>query len=163
MTAAAPALVHVRIGQLAAGSGSTVLKATLGSCVGIALLWRERSIYALAHCLLPQAAASAPTPTSTPGARYVDQAIDSLLGLLGAGPGDHAHIDAHLAGGASLQRGRTEGRSPTVGQLNSEAALRGLAAAGIGVRSTDLGGIHARQILLDCAAGAVSVVRIPLP
>lgn len=159
MTAAHPSLVHVRIGQLAAGSGATVLKATLGSCVGIALLWRERSIYALAHCLLPQAAA----PSPTPGARYVDQAIGSLLGLLGAGPGDRAQIEAHLAGGASLQRGRTGGRGPTVGQLNSEAALRGLAAAGIGVRSTDLGGVHARQILLDCATGAVSVVRIPLP
>ena len=47
--------IQVHMCALAIGQGNDVLRATLGSCVGIGLLWRERAIYGLAHCLLPDA------------------------------------------------------------------------------------------------------------
>lgn len=155
-----PALVHVRIGKLAVGRSPTILKATLGSCVGVALLWRERAVYGLAHCLLPQA----PDPSIGIGARYVDQAVASLLRMLEAGPEHHAQLEAHLAGGGNMtQRGQVAGHVIPVGQLNSEAALRVLEKQGIALHSTDLGGVHARQMHVDCASGSVSVVRVPAP
>lgn len=149
--------VHVRIGQLALGRAPTILKATLGSCVGVAFLWRERALFGLAHCLLP----NAPDPTSELGARYVDQAIVSLLRLMEAGPQHHGQIEACLAGGGNMTQ--AGGRRPHVGQLNSEAALQLLKQQRIKILSADLGGFHARQMLLDCATASVSVVHLPAP
>ncbi len=152
--------VHVRMGELALGRSPELLKATLGSCVGIALLWKSRGLYALAHCLLP----CAPAPYPPGGARYVDQAVEAMLQRLQAGPGDCAQIEAHLAGGASMREGAAgAGRVPPVGALNTEAALRLLEARGIAVRSSDTGGTCARQMRLDCAAATVSVIRVAAP
>lgn len=160
MTSGEPDLVHVRIGQLAVGRSPTILKATLGSCVGVALLWRERAVYGLAHCLLPQS----PDPSIGPGARYVDQAVMSLLKMLEVRPEHHTQIEAHLAGGGNMtQRGQAASRVLPVGQLNIEAALRILEAQRITVHSKDVGGYHARQIHLNCATGSVSIVRVPAP
>ncbi len=153
-------LMRIGIGQLAVAGSPTIMKATLGSCVGVALLWRERGAYGLAHCLLPEATNGA----SGMGARYVDQAIDSLLRLLKAEPGRHAEIEAHIAGGGNMmQRAQPAGRPPHIGQLNIEAAMRHLAQRGIAIRSADVGGSQARQMLLDCARAEVSVLRVPVP
>ena len=46
--------IQVRMCEVKLGSGSDVLHAILGSCVGIGLLWRNRGLYAMAHCLLPE-------------------------------------------------------------------------------------------------------------
>lgn len=170
---ALPLEVHVRIGRLALGQGAMHLKATLGSCVGIALVWRERGLCALAHCLLPQAPLGAdPRPASclpdgsetSEGARYVDQAVQNLLARLGAGPGDRRQIRAHLAGGANMQRRvPAPGASRAIGDLNIEAAQRALASAGIEVASRDVGGFCARQIRVHCAAPEVAVTQVSAP
>jgi chemotaxis protein CheD len=155
-----PPEVHVRMGELALGQGPTILKATLGSCVGIALVWRARDRSALAHCLLPYA----PDSNMPSGARYVDQAIKSLLRLLEARPEHHAHIEAHLAGGANMsRRAGSDSRTPMVGQINVDAVLHLLHAQGIAVHSKDLGGTCARQMRLDCATAVVSVACVPAP
>ena len=152
--------VHVRMGELALGTAPDLLQATLGSCVGIAFVWKSRNLFALAHCLLPHA----PGPGMPPGARYVDQAVQSLLLRLQAGPADYAQIEAHLAGGASMREGGTAGqRTPVVGALNVEAALQLLQARGIAVHSQDTGGTCARQIRVDCAEASVSVACVSAP
>ncbi|MBU6260680.1 MAG: chemotaxis protein CheD [Burkholderiales bacterium] len=152
--------VTVRMGQLALGRAPTILKATLGSCVGIALVWRERGLCALAHSLLPRA----PAADLPGGARYVDQAIDSMLRLMQATPAHGARIEAHLAGGANMsRRAAAASRTPMVGRLNVEALLAELAARRIEVRSRDLGGDRARQVRLDCASGTLSVLAVAAP
>jgi chemotaxis protein CheD len=85
------AVVHVRMGQLAIGQSPTVLKTTLGSCVGIVLLWRERAVYALAHCLLPYA----PQSDCEPGVRNDDLAVISMLRMLKAEDRHHTQIEAY--------------------------------------------------------------------
>lgn len=153
-------LIRVGIGQVVVETGPVLLKATLGSCVGLAFIWRARNCYGLAHCLLPDSPLRAPGI----GARHVDQAIDSLLQLMQASRADHAQIEAHVAGGGNMmQRTPVAGRAPHIGQLNGEAALRHLAQRGITVHSVDLGGDQARQILLDCASAQVTVLRLPAP
>lgn len=153
-------LVRIGIGQLAVARGPTILKATLGSCVGIALLWRARGSYGLAHCLLPES----PQRTPDRGARYVDQAVASLLHLLQAEPAHHGQIEACVAGGGNMmQRLRRAGGLPNIGQLNIDVAMRELARCGIAVVSTDVGGSQARQMWIDCASGCVEVVRVPAP
>lgn len=150
-------LVRVGIGQLAVEHGPALLKATLGSCVGLALIWRAQRRYALAHCLLP----ASPTANPAPGARYVNQAVTSLLQALQAGPDAYGQIEAHVAGGANMMlRAPVAGRVAHIGQLNSEAALHELGKRGIRILSTDVGGNTARQIMLDCASGEVTVQHL---
>ena|SRR5258706_9735907 len=152
--------IYVRMGELALGRSPAILKATLGSCVGIAFLWRERGLSALAHCMLPWA----PEPGMPSGARYVDQAISSLLRMLEAKPEHRTQLEAHLAGGSNMSRREaSDSRTPLVGQLNIAAALQLLQAQGISVHSQDLGGIYARQMRLDCAKANVSVECVPMP
>ena len=147
------------MGQLARGRSPAILKVTLGSCVGVAFVWRERALFGMAHCLLPRA----PEPLLELGARYVDQAIMSLLRMLDARPEHHARIEAYLAGGGNMmRRDQSAGRVPQLGQLNIEAALSMLRAQRIAVHATDLGGVHARQMRLNCATASVSVMRLPV-
>lgn len=153
-------VVRIGIGQLAVASSPTLMKTTLGSCVGLALLWRERDCYGMAHCLLPQS----PEHSADMGARYVDQAIASLLRLLQAKPEHHKEIEAHLAGGGNMmQRMLPQGSRPHIGQLNVEAAMRHLEQRGITVRSADVGGCQARQMWVDCANARVGITRVPTP
>lgn len=153
-------LVRVGIGQLAVANSPTILKATLGSCIGLAFLWPERGCYGMAHCLLPES----PEHPAPHGARYVDQAITSLLRQMHVEPEHYARIEAHVAGGGNMmQRAQPSGRPPHIGQLNSNAAMRHLARHGIMVRSADVGGTQARQISLDCASACVSVIHVPTP
>ncbi len=149
--------IHLRIGQFAVGRSPCVLKTTLGSCVGVALLWPARGVFGLAHCLLPYE----PVASGAAGARYVDQAVASLLRALQAAPADHRRLHAHLAGGATMGRGQAAGQAPLVGRQNADAAIAVLKAHRITVRSSDLGGECARAMRLDCSDGSVSVRRVP--
>lgn len=149
---------HVRMGQFAIGRPPQVLKATLGSCLGIAVLWPERELYALAHCLLPRA----PQTPFTAGARYVDQALHTLLQELGLSPPFPASLAIHLAGGANMSR--LTHRPPgavQVGQLNIAAASLALSQHGLQTASTDLGGVQARKMTLDCGRGTLLVEQVP--
>jgi chemotaxis protein CheD len=151
---------HVYMGEVALATPGVVLKATLGSCVGIALIWPARQRFALAHCLLPWA----PEASTDTSARYVDQGIWALLRLLQVQPADHAELEAHLAGGASMyRRAPLAAPSPQVGQLNAEAAQAVLVHHGIRVLSRDLGGTVARQVCLDGRTGAYQVSHVPSP
>ncbi|MGA7816957.1 hypothetical protein [Caballeronia sp.] len=60
----------VRIGEVKTAGRDVILRATLGSCVGIGVLWRSRGLYALAHCLLPDAPPGEVSDAGQ-GARYL--------------------------------------------------------------------------------------------
>lgn len=69
---------YVGIGEVVIGRTNAVLKATLGSCVGIAFFWNKGGVCGLAHCLLPES----PKSVLSIGVRYVDQAVPSLFALM---------------------------------------------------------------------------------
>jgi len=75
---------------------SSSLASALSSCKrcwapasGIGLIWKKRGRCALAHCLLPEC----PQMADEFGARYVNQAVPSLLRLIGATEADYADIE----------------------------------------------------------------------
>jgi chemotaxis protein CheD len=142
---------YVGMGELRVCSRGEVLRATLGSCIGIAVVWKKRGRCGLAHCLLPEA----PVQTIRIGARYVSQAVPSLLALLGAKPADHADIEVTIAGGARMLRSCPG--LPNVGQLNTQAARFYLAQAGLQVCRIEVGGRRGRQITVDSALQTVEV------
>lgn len=149
---------HVQIGQIGV-SEDGVLKATLGSCVGIALVCRKPRRYGLAHCLLPEAAAG----EECGNARYASHAVRNLLAAMGL-EDQEAHprrfVRAYLAGGARVIGEAPVGGRRHIGELNLEAARRALAAESIHYDELDTGGELGCNIELDCTAHAVKSWRL---
>lgn len=138
--------IRVRMGEASVGQAGDVLHAILGSCVGIGLLWRQRGICGLAHCLLPEAPAGSPAPAT----KYVSSALPALLVRMGASQPQYEQLDAVLAGGACMVPHTKMPRHGQIGEQNADMARRLLAAAGIRVVHADLGGDHGRRLLIDC-------------
>jgi chemotaxis protein CheD len=174
------------------GSGDDVLRATLGSCVGIGLLWRERAIYGLAHCLLPEAPdrsrqssppnalnvpnvpnvhnvlnaagqPNPPAPTERIGAKYVTQAIPSLLSLMQVQRASYGELEAVVAGGANMVHYVRRPSHAPIGEQNVRTAQRLLDALGVRIVHTDVGGESGRQLLIDCRQHTFVVKKIARP
>jgi chemotaxis protein CheD len=148
---------HVGMGQLSVGTHGEQLQALLGSCIGIGFIWKNGPCCGLAHCLLPEAP-GAGSAVGAPNARYVSQAVPSLLRLMGARQADYADIEVVLAGGASMF-GPRNGRLQ-VGRQNAEAAQKYLDQCGLSVSFCALGGRHGRQLLIDCARHSYAVTDV---
>lgn len=156
--------IQVYMCELAVGSGHDVLRATLGSCVGIGLLWRERALYGLAHCLLPgDGHARTGTGLAGIGAKYVTQAVPSLLRLMGITEAARDSVEAVLAGGANMVNYASEPRHEAIGAQNVRVARRLLGALGVRVVHCDVGGVCGRQLLIDCAQHEFVVRKIARP
>lgn len=137
---------HVNMGKLMTGRGNQRLVAVLGSCVGLAFLWPKGQRCALAHCVLPHA----PPEEGGMGARYVSQAVPSLLTAMGVTQADRPDVDVVLAGGASMFGPGSA--LLQVGRQNVVAALSTLQQFGLRVACSDLGGYGGRQLVVDCAS-----------
>lgn len=151
--------IQVRMCEARVGRGDDVLHAILGSCVGIGLLWRQRGLYGLAHCLLPES----PQPGDDRGAKYVTTALPTLLSLMQLDRSHHGEVEAVIAGGACMVQHATPPRHGLIGEQNASMAQRLLAQTGIRVVHVDVGGDSGRQILIDCAQHHYAVRIIGRP
>lgn len=148
--------IQVLMGEVRLGRGGDVLRATLGSCVGIGLMWRARGLYALAHCLLPES----PQPVLAIGAKYVTQAVPSLLALLKATGARRGEIEAVIAGGGNMMPHQPPARHGLIGEANARVAQALVTAAGIPIVHIEVGGDVGRQLTIDCARHAFAVRTI---
>ncbi len=145
--------VQVRMCEIAVGSArdGALLHATLGSCVGIGLMWRERDLYGLAHCLLPGGAHSADHDAlAARPARYVTEALPALLALMGATHAQEREIEAVLAGGANMMSQRVSTLA-SIGEQNIRVAQQLLAQTAVRMVHVDVGGDCGRQLSIDCS------------
>ena len=145
---------HVFAGQLQVGAGDEVLTALLGSCVGIAMIWRLGRRCALAHCLLPETDGAG----FDDGARYVSAAVPGLLRALGVRREQYGEVEVVMAGGASMLAA-LRGAEP-VGKRNVRAAREHLARRGLSLSFQDVGGHQGRRISVDCDRHSYSVVGL---
>jgi chemotaxis protein CheD len=146
--------VQVRMCEIAVSSGddATILRATLGSCVGIGLLWRARATYGLAHCLLPAPVGAARDPGAAQagnGAKYVIEALPKLLSMMHANDAPEGEIEAVLAGGANMMHHRMTIHEP-IGELNIRMARQMLTDARLKLVHVDVGGECGRQLTIHC-------------
>lgn len=146
--------VQVGMGQLKIGARTDQLQALLGSCVGIAFIWKKGGRCALAHCLLPDA----PQAQDELSARYVSQAVPALLRLIGATEADYPDIQVVLAGGATMLNARSSRLQ--IGQQNVDAARRHLRKCGLNVQYCRIGGKCGRTLTVDCATNSFIVNEI---
>jgi chemotaxis protein CheD len=154
-------IVHVSIGEVKVGRGTDILKASLGSCVGIAFLWKRRGVHGLAHCLLPEAPPELAHKIGTISARFVSQAVPSLLALMRIAPEDRNEIDVVLVGGGNMTAPAEADATTLVGTLNSEAGVKYLKHFGMNLVHKDVGGEAGRKIWVYCETGEYKVEVIP--
>lgn len=148
---------NARIGEVKIGKGDERLRAILGSCVGVVLLWPNKGVYGLAHCLLSET----PEKSFNICGRYVDHAITSLLKLMRANQGDYSEIRAVIAGGGNMTMPEETCPTKLVGANNVSTAIKCFKELKIKVINEDTGGMEGRTVVVHCATGEVEIKRIP--
>jgi chemotaxis protein CheD len=151
--------IYLRPGELVLARGPTILATILGSCIGVTF-WCERiGVGALCHSILPKC----PRPPTgkvslAVGHRYVDFCVRSLAGqfdMLGAA---RTEVQVKVFGGADVNFVDCANTRPTVGRLNSEAAIRILAEEGYKVVASSVGSTLGRKIRFNTGNGEVQLV-----
>jgi len=129
----------VGMGQIVMARDDQMVKAVLGSCIGIVIYSVKRPIACLAHVVLPSCGGR----DGLPG-KCADTALPHMLAMLqkaGATPGE---LRAKMAGGANMfghQKGPLQ-----VGNLNREAVLELTRRHNIPMIGENVGGTAGRRI-----------------
>lgn len=149
--------INVHIGEVKVARNGEILKTILGSCVGIAFIWKERKICGLAHCLL----AEAPTPSFSITGRFVNQAIPSLIAMMKIRPEHFKEIQVIVAGGGNMTQPGAKNVDKLVGSTNFETAMSVLRKLGIEPIRTDQAQEDGRKMTIDSLSGEFTIEAIP--
>lgn len=150
-------VLDVHIGELKIAKNGELLKAILGSCVGIGIIWKDRKLCGLAHCLLPEN----PNPTFEIGARYVDQAFRSLIAMMKIRQDDLGKVSVVIVGGGNMTGPAAADKSELVGANNFKVALREAKKHGLNITFSDGGGEEGRKICIDSSNFSYRLEKIP--
>lgn len=148
---------HVRIGQVLVARDGETLKSLLGSCVGVALIWKSKRMCGLAHCLLPEA----PQKSYEINGRFVSQAIPSLLAMMHIKPENFSEVEAVIAGGGNMTKPEERSCDALIGTQNVLMAQKFLKNLGIKIIFEDIGGEEGRRISVNSTTGEFEVQKIP--
>ncbi|MFH1791757.1 MAG: chemotaxis protein CheD [Candidatus Omnitrophota bacterium] len=149
--------IRVGMAQLAVAKYPDNLETqALGSCVGVALYDPYIRVGGILHAMLPAMSyATAKSRGNT--AKFVDTAIDELLGKMVEHGASKEHIKAKIAGGANMFPDISRGKEGHIGMRNVDAAKARLLKLGIKVIAEETGGSFGRTIILDSATGKLRV------
>jgi chemotaxis protein CheD len=147
-------------GELAIVEAPQRVKTVLGSCVAVIMRSARLGLAAMAHCLLPSAGVEAGGLLGAEALRYVDTSIDLMLREFARRGATAQELEIKLFGGANSGGDAEPDCGYCVGKRNVEAALEALAARGLTLKSSDLGGKVGRVIELDPESGDVFVTRL---
>jgi len=125
----------------------------LGSCVGVALVDRDRTVAGLAHVMLPSANAAYSAP-----AKFADRAVPTLLASIERLGAQREQMVAVLAGGAQMfTGGKTSVGNLDLGARNEAAVRTALAELGVPVCAAATGGDRGRTVRVRVGEARVSV------
>jgi len=148
--------VFVQPGECRLVTEPTVLCTVLGSCVGITFRVPRLGIGALCHPMLPRYPAHRIANSSEDGnRRYVDFAIHDIAQQLDSFSAARHETQVKLFGGGDVLPIASSTSRPTVGKMNSEAAMRVLEQEGFTVSACRLGGATGVHIQFHTATGEV--------
>jgi len=137
-----------------------VISTLLGSCVAITMVSRRIGVGAICHALLPSCRTKdrCDCPERS---RYVDCAIRGMIEAFRSRGVPRSGIEAKVFGGAEMfHAGAGEGGGGSVGRQNISKALELLAAEGIRIAASDVGGLHGRKIYFYPQTGEVFLKRL---
>lgn len=142
----------VRMGELAVSKvpGDVLVSIGLGSCIGLALVDRARSLAGLAHVMLPE---STGTPDAANRHKFADLAVPALVDKMVALGSSATRLEAVLVGGARMFA--FGGSSLDIGARNEEATLAELGKRGIKVTAKATSGTKGRTIRVHVEGGRI--------
>jgi chemotaxis protein CheD len=147
-------------GELLFVHAPTRVRTILGSCVAITMRAAHSDLAAVVHCLLPRAGEGPLPQIEAP--KYVDSAIDAMLGMF-AQHGTAVHeLEVKVFGGAD-NLNSSGGAGYGVGNANAETALDVLARRGLDPTACDVGGDRGRVLEFETSSGDVFISRLPVP
>ena len=129
---------YIGMGDMESGGRGDVLKAVLGSCVGVVLFDRAEGVGCMAHIMLPHG-----RDEGRPG-KYADRFLSPLLSRI-RGRGGRL-VEAFIVGGSNMFPDLQPFGKNHIGEANSLEVKRQLRQAGIPVRGEDLGGTKGRTV-----------------
>lgn len=148
-------LLEVGMAELRLASSPDVLVTRgLGSCLGIVLYCEKEKTGSLAHAMLPCMENSR---IKTNPAKFVDSAIDVMLGRLKRRGCDVDKVWAKMFGGAHMFSSVPADSPFNVGNKNIVAAREVFKSLNIRVMSEDLGKNYGRTIFFDLNTGKVTL------
>lgn len=149
--------VYLHPGQMYVSQEPAEISMILGSCAGVCLYDRWRSLGGATHYILPKWDGS-----GQPSPRYGDVAIEALLRqlrALGSQPGD---LEAMVFGGACMFQAfrAQDGSEDHIGSRNIDVAVDAFARLKIAIVTRDTGGENGRKVKMHSRTGAVTVSLI---
>lgn len=144
----------VRIGEWAVSSDAdhTLTSIGLGSCIGLALVDRGKSVAGLAHVMLPKWHDGA---ADAPQAKFGDRAVPFLVDRIVAAGASKIRLEAILVGGAQMFS-FSGASGMDIGARNAESVQAALGAQRIPVRATETGGSKGRTIRVQVGPSRVT-------
>lgn len=143
---------YLLVGQGGLYKKPTLIQTVLGSCVSVTMYASKQQWGAIFHALLPRRQEHFRHAQPGDQFRYVDSAVQALLREFREGGVDPGELECKVFGGAAPL---TRGSSCSAGGRNVDAALETLAAAGIRVTASSLGGTEGRKLFFRTDTGLV--------
>jgi len=125
---------------------SYVLKAFLGSCVGVVLIDRENRIGGLYHILLPEPPAKGAVEEPE---KYASTGMPLFVEAILSSGAKKENLEAFIAGGALVGQVSMTDIKLDIGGQSAEVAANFLALEEIPVKQMETGGYLSSQIVLD--------------
>jgi chemotaxis protein CheD len=140
------------MGELAVSKvpGDVLVSIGLGSCIGLALVDRARSVAGLAHVMLPESTGS---PDAASRHKFADLAVPALIEKVVALGTSVSRLEAVLVGGARMFS--FGGSSLDIGARNEEATLAELKKRGVKVIAKATSGTKGRTIRVHVEGGRI--------
>jgi chemotaxis protein CheD len=148
--------VTIHVGGVYATREPTIIRTLLGSCVAVCLMDPITQVGGMNHFMLP-----APAPGREEALDYTRfgvHAMDCLIGAIMKAGGDRRRLVAKVFGGAHVLA--IKGPLSEVPKKNLEFVDEFLAAEGIPVLSSDVGGTCARHVHFHTGSGRAFVKRV---
>ncbi len=148
-------MILVGIGEIAISNKpeETIKTMALGSCVGIVMLSKKKSVVAMAHVALPDSSINHSGRNNIPG-YFADQAIPNLLeGLKNYGVSTF-DITVKLIGGSSIM---DSAGIFNIGKRNVLTIRKLLWKYRLGATVEDVGGNYSRTLWVEVDTGKVFI------
>lgn len=153
----APEVLVARMGQMQVTHTGDTLKAIMGSCVGVGLMWHKKGVYALSHCLLGESPGTDPL-----NAKYVSDAIPMMIEAMGIeSRRDRFSLKAVVVGGGNMLQENGTAEAEEIGPSNLNAARTYLDKYDIAVERIQDAEGNASQLFINGQTGEYEIVLIP--
>lgn len=150
--------IRVGIADLnTAFSPDRIITVGLGSCIGIAMYDKTKSLGGLAHIMLPD---STQFNNVTNPLKFADLAVLILIEKLERLGASKRNLKAKIAGGASMFNFPDKSMIMDIGNRNGIAVKNTLRKYSIPIIGEDVGGNKGRTMILDNSDGSVKIKTV---